>query len=52
MTGIDNYPTIFPLKLTYAQKDMMVDIARTQGVNVDKPEALNAWIIRTLGVDI
>lgn len=43
--------TIFPLRLTFAQKEVLVRYAKADGVDVDRPGSLNTWIIAKLGLD-
>lgn len=42
--------TTFPLKMTFEQKASLLVLAREAGYDVDKPGALNAFILKRVGV--
>jgi hypothetical protein len=40
--------TIYPLRLTFEQRDKVVAEAKRAGIDPDKPGALNAYMVRKL----
>ena len=40
--------TVYPLRLTFEQRDAVVAKAKEAGVDPDKPGALNAFMLRKL----
>ena len=42
--------TTFPLKMSFEQKASLLVLAREAGVDVDRPGALNEFILKRIGV--
>jgi hypothetical protein len=40
--------TIYPLRLTFEQRDKVIAKAREHGIDPDTPGALNAYMVRKL----